>query len=51
MVFEWDEEKASSNLKKHGISFEEAMTVFDDPYFLIFSLQMGIIRNMKKDIF
>ena len=31
--FEWDEEKAKANVKKHGISFEEAIEVFDDPYF------------------
>ena len=30
--FEWDPGKAAANLKKHGISFEEAATVFDDPY-------------------
>lgn len=29
--FEWDPTKAASNLKKHGVSFEEASTVFDDP--------------------
>lgn len=29
--FEWDKEKAISNLKKHGVSFEEAATVFSDP--------------------
>ena len=28
--FEWDENKARSNLKKHGVSFEEAETVFYD---------------------
>lgn len=28
--FEWDEKKASTNLKKHGVSFEEARTVFFD---------------------
>ena len=28
--FEWDESKNKSNLKKHGISFEEAKTVFFD---------------------
>ncbi len=28
--FEWDEKKASANLKKHGVSFEEARTVFFD---------------------
>ena len=30
--FEWDEDKAAANLKKHKISFEEAKTVFADPY-------------------
>jgi len=29
--FEWDPEKASDNLSKHGVSFEEAATVFRDP--------------------
>ncbi len=28
--FEWDEDKARSNLRKHGVSFEEAATVFGD---------------------
>ena len=31
MEFIWDSEKAKSNLKKHKISFEEAITVFYDP--------------------
>lgn len=29
--FEWDEEKNKKNIKKHGISFEQAITVFLDP--------------------
>ena len=29
--FEWDEQKAKSNLAKHGVEFEEASTVFADP--------------------
>ena len=29
--FEWDAKKAHANLSKHGITFEEAATVFDDP--------------------
>lgn len=28
--FEWDEPKAKANIKKHGISFDEAKTVFYD---------------------
>ena len=31
MRFEWNSSKAAANLKKHGISFEEASTVFYDP--------------------
>ena len=31
MSFQWDERKAKANLKKHGVSFDEAKTVFDDP--------------------
>ena len=34
-LFEWDDQKATINLKKHGVSFEEASTIFDDPYVLI----------------
>ncbi len=31
MIFDWDDEKADRNLAKHGVSFAEAQTVFDDP--------------------
>jgi uncharacterized DUF497 family protein len=31
MKFAWDPNKAASNLEKHGVSFEEATTVFGDP--------------------
>jgi uncharacterized DUF497 family protein len=34
--FEWDAKKADENLKKHGIPFEEALTVFADPLASIF---------------
>lgn len=37
MLFDWDEEKAKSNLAEHGISFDEATSVFDDPLFLTFA--------------
>jgi uncharacterized DUF497 family protein len=30
-TFEWDAEKAAENLRKHGVAFEEALTVFQDP--------------------
>jgi uncharacterized DUF497 family protein len=32
--FEWDENKDESNFAKHGVSFHEAKTVFDDPFVL-----------------
>ena len=31
MTFTWDPKKAEENLKKHGVDFREAATVFDDP--------------------
>ena len=31
MVFEWNAAKSSANVRKHGVSFEEAATVFQDP--------------------
>ena len=36
MNFEWDDDKAASNLAKHDVSFEEAQTVFGDPLFMDF---------------
>jgi uncharacterized DUF497 family protein len=34
LSFEWDEEKAKANLKKHRVGFDEATSVFADPYSL-----------------
>jgi uncharacterized DUF497 family protein len=31
LEFSWDSRKAASNLKKHGVDFTEARTVFSDP--------------------
>ncbi|MFH1912152.1 MAG: BrnT family toxin, partial [Pseudomonadota bacterium] len=31
MKFEWDRDKEKQNIKKHAISFDEAVTVFYDP--------------------
>lgn len=33
LEFEWDEKKAKSNIRKHGVSFEEAAEAFLDPFF------------------
>ena len=35
--FEWDDQKAASNIQKHGISFDEAVTVFADEMALTFA--------------
>ena len=32
MKFEWDVNKANSNFTKHGVSFDQAITAFDDPF-------------------
>lgn len=36
LIFEWDENKAKQNLRKHRVSFEEAKTVFNDPLLITF---------------
>ena len=36
-TFEWDEPKAAGNLKKHRISFDEAVTVFGDRQAITFA--------------
>ena len=32
LTFEWDEDKSKRNLGKHGVAFDEANTVFNDPF-------------------
>ncbi len=34
LTFEWDEEKARKNYQKHQVSFNEAKTVFNDPFLI-----------------
>lgn len=36
MEFEWDRNKATVNLSRHNISFDEAKTVFQDPFYIVF---------------
>jgi len=31
--FKWDEEKAEANVRKHGVTFEEAAEIFFDPFY------------------
>jgi hypothetical protein len=36
VIYEWDPQKAARNLRRHGVSFDEAITVFLDPLALTF---------------
>ena len=46
MRFDWDVSKAAANRAKHGISFEEAVTAFDDPFALV---APDVIHSMGED--
>jgi len=48
LTFEWDEEKAKQNIKKHKVSFEEASTVFADPLSLTI---LDPLHSEKEDRF
>ena len=45
LTFEWDEEKAEINRRKHGVSFEEARTVFGDPL----SITVGDVPHSMRE--
>ena len=40
--FEWNSKKAASNLSKHGVTFDEALTVFTDPVATIFDDEVRV---------
>jgi uncharacterized DUF497 family protein len=48
--FEWDIDKAKSNQIKHGISFDEASTVFDDSLARIFDDELHSINEEREII-
>lgn len=48
MKFEWDQSKAASNSKKHGVSFEEAKTVFDNPLAVIFDDEAHSVGEQRE---
>lgn len=50
LQYEWNPEKAKLNLKKHGIHFEEAKTVFQDPLAYIFDDEWHSIREKREII-
>ena len=50
LIFDWDRKKAASNLTKHRVSFEEALTVFADPVARIFDDEDHSIEEEREII-
>ena len=48
--FEWDRRKAVSNISKHGVAFDEALTVFADPLARIFDDEDHSLREQREII-
>ncbi len=49
MDFDWDPQKAIGNVSKHGVSFKEAKTVFDNPLAVIFDDEINS-ENEQREI-
>jgi uncharacterized DUF497 family protein len=50
LEFEWDVDKAASNLKKHRVTFEEAASVFGDPLAAIFDDELHSKEEQREII-
>ena len=50
MIYEWDPKKAKANLRKHGVSFEEALTAFADPLARIFDDEDHSVEEQREII-
>ena len=50
LKFEWDRQKAASNFSKHGVSFEDGLTVFADPLARIFDDEDHSIEELREII-
>ena len=50
LKFEWDRKKATANFSKHGVSFEEALTVFGNPLARIFDDEDHSIEERREII-
>ena len=48
--FEWDRKKAASNLRRHGVSFEEAISVFTNPLAWIFDDEDEAVDERREII-
>lgn len=50
LEFEWDPDKAETNRRKHGVTFEESLTVFGDPLAAIFDDEAHSIEELREII-
>lgn len=51
LLFEWDERKSRDNQRKHGVSFQEAKTVFNDPLAItIYDPDHSIVEDRYVDL-
>jgi uncharacterized protein len=50
MEFEWNKSKAAANFRKHGISFGEAKTVFNNPLAVIFDDEAHSFEEQREII-
>ena len=48
--FEWDQDKAASSVLKHGVTFDEASTVFGDPLAVIFDDEEHSVDGVREII-
>ena len=48
LKFEWDEDKAAANLRKHGVTFDEASTVFADSLAVIFNDEEHSLDEIRE---
>jgi uncharacterized DUF497 family protein len=46
--FSWDPAKAAANSSKHGVTFDEALTVFDDPLTRIFDDEAHSVDELRE---
>jgi len=46
--FEWDEEKATSNVRRHDVGFDEASTVFADPLGVVFDDEENSLGEVRE---
>jgi uncharacterized protein len=50
IYFEWNPRKAAGNARRHGVTFEEAMTVFDDPLAQISDDETHSVSEFRESI-